>query len=173
MDPYDFHIIALATNSKSTKSIFTSTNFKTSGRILLRLIIIIYITHYNVLFVKWKYTTEMSSVCQTIIDFNVCKLKIAESALIPFSSSSFPNYVCTYHMDSQALDSRKQNTTTNTVVQYNRKFQHQRLFSDAKVNKSSDQMFGGWSWSCIYEMQSTRKSGLLIFKMVYSILLLT
>ena len=46
-------------------------------------------------------------------------------------------------MDSQALDSRKQNTTTNTVVQYNRKFQHQRLFSDAKVNKSSDQMFGG------------------------------
>ena len=73
----------------------TSTNFNTSGRILLRLIIIIYITHYNVLFVKQKYTTEMSSVCQTIIDFNVCKLKIAESALIPFSSSSFPNYVHT------------------------------------------------------------------------------
>ena len=46
-------------------------------------------------------------VCQTIIDFNVCKLKIAESAMI---LSSFPNY----YMDSQALDSRKQNTTVHS-----------------------------------------------------------
>ena len=51
--------------------------------------------------------------------------------------------LCTYHMDSQALDSRKRNTT-NTVVQYNRKFQHQTIFG-----RESQQKFRSNVWRMI------------------------
>ena len=48
-------------------------------------------------------------------------------------------------MDSQALDSRKQNTTTNTVVQYNRKFQHQETI----FGRKSQQKFRSNVWRMI------------------------